>query len=37
MTRLEVFQKIPKKLNSKNLPSNEANNEIPKERHISPQ
>ena len=27
----------PKELHSKELPSNEANNEIPKERYISPQ
>ena len=30
-------RKSPKKLHDKDLPSNEANNEIPKERYISPQ
>ena len=33
-----MFQKkIPRELHSKELSSNETNNEIPKERHISPQ
>ena len=32
-----ISKKYPKVLHSKDLPSNGANNEIPKERYISPQ
>ena len=36
-TITSVSRKSPKELHSKELPSNETNNEIPKERYISPQ
>ena len=37
LTRFKAHQKISKKFHSKELSSNEANNEIPKQGYISPQ